>query len=84
MTQKQINRLSVLQRAKAPTPKFFKILKLIGLSLAGASASILAAPIEFPAIVTTIAGYVAVAGTVVTAVSQVTVEADSTETETKE
>lgn len=77
MTQKQIDQLSIVQRAKARTPKFFKILKFIGLSLAALGGSIIAAPVALPAIVTTIAGYVAVAGSVATAVSSVTVEGDT-------
>jgi hypothetical protein len=74
MKQSNINRMSVLARAAAPTPQFFRILKIIGLTLAAASGTLLAAPVALPAIVTTVAGYVAVAGTVATAVSQVTVE----------
>lgn len=74
MKQDDIDNFSILERAAAPTPRFFKILKVIGLTLAAASGTLLAAPIALPAIVTTIAGYVAVASTVVTAVSQVTVE----------
>ena len=74
MKQDDIDNFSILERAAAPTPRFFRILKVIGLTLAAASGTLLAAPIALPAIVTTIAGYVAVASTVVTAVSQVTVE----------
>jgi hypothetical protein len=74
MKQSDINNMSVLERALAPTPRFFRILKVIGLTLAAASGTLLAAPVALPAIITTIAGYVAIAGTVVTAVSQVTVE----------
>jgi hypothetical protein len=74
MTQTQIDQLSLTQRAAAPTPKFFRVLRTIGLALAAISGTVLAAPVALPAIVSTIAGYVAVAGTVVTAVSQVTVE----------
>ena len=74
MQQHEIDGLSILERAALPTPRFFRILKVIGLTLAAASGTLLAAPIALPAIVTTIAGYVAVASTVVTAVSQVTVE----------
>ncbi len=74
MKQNQLDNLSILQRAAAPTPKFFRILKIIGLTLAAASGTLLAAPVALPAIVTSIATYVAVASTVVTAVSQVTVE----------
>ena len=74
MEQHEIDGLTILERAAAPTPRFFRILKVIGLTLAAASGTLLAAPVALPAIVTTIAGYVAVASTVVTAVSQVTVE----------
>jgi hypothetical protein len=74
MNQTQLDQLSLLERAVAPTPKLFRILRLIGLTLAAASGALLAAPVALPAIVTTVAGYVAIAGTVATAVSQVAVE----------
>lgn len=76
MKQTKIDNLSIMERAAAPTPKFFRILKVIGLTLAAASGTLLAAPVALPAIITTIASYVAVASTVVTAVSQVTVDSD--------
>ena len=62
--------MNIVQRIKAPTPKFFRVLRTIGLALAAASGSLLAAPVALPVAVITIAGYVAVAGSVVTAVSQ--------------
>jgi hypothetical protein len=74
MTQQQLDRLSIKDRMLLPTPQLFKILKVIGLTLAAASGVLLAAPVALPAIVTTIAGYIATAGLVATAVSQVTVE----------
>ena len=64
----------IINRAKAPTPKFFKVLRTVGLALAAVGGTILAAPIALPAIVTTIGGYVAVAGGVISAVSQLTTE----------
>lgn len=67
----------ILNRAKAPTPKFFKVLRTVGLALAAAGGTILAAPIALPAIVTTIGGYVAVAGGVLSAASQLTTTDDS-------
>lgn len=66
--------MNVVQRAKAPTPKFFKILRTIGLALLAVSGSIIAAPVALPAVVVTIAGYSAVAGGVISAVSQITVK----------
>lgn len=67
----------IINRAKAPTPKFFKVLRTVGLALAAVGGTILAAPIALPAIVTTIGGYVAVAGGVLSAVSQLTTTDDS-------
>ncbi len=67
----------IIHRAKAPTPKFFKVLRNIGLALAAVGGTILAAPIALPTIVTTIGGYVVVAGGVVSAVSQLTTKKDA-------
>ena len=64
----------IVERAKAPTPKFFKVLRTIGLAMATLGGTILAAPVALPVIITTIGGYVAVAGGVLSAVSQLTVD----------
>ena len=65
--------MKVVERIKAPTPKFFKILRSIGLALLAISGTIVAAPIVLPVTVVTVAGYMAVAGGVISAVSQLTV-----------
>ncbi|WP_417200020.1 hypothetical protein [Bizionia sp.] len=65
--------MNVVERYKKPTPKFFKILRNIGIALATAGGAIIAAPVSIPAIVITIATYMTVAGTVATAVSQAVV-----------
>ncbi len=59
---------------KAPTPKFFRVLRNIGLALAAAGGALLAAPVALPAVIITVAGYVTVAGGVMTAVSQSAVD----------
>jgi uncharacterized membrane protein HdeD (DUF308 family) len=66
--------MNVIKRAKAPTPKFFRILRAIGLALLAISASVIAAPVVLPVAVVSIAGYIAVAGGVISAVSQITVD----------
>ena len=66
--------MEFIERAQAPTPKFFKILRTIGLALLAVSGAILTAPVALPVVVVTIAGYTAVAGGVLSAVSQVTVD----------
>jgi ABC-type xylose transport system permease subunit len=69
--------MNVVNRLVSPTPSFFQKLRNIGLVLAALSAAIIAAPIALPTIVVTVAGYLAVAGTVLGAVSQITIPADT-------
>lgn len=66
----------VIERAAAPTPKFFKKLRNIGLALAAIATTIVAAPVALPAVVIKIAGYLAVAGGIAGAVSQTAVEGE--------
>jgi len=65
--------MNLVDRALAPTPSFFQKLRNIGLALAAISAAIIASPVSLPAIVVTVAGYLAVAGSVLGAVSQITI-----------
>ena len=71
--------MNIVQRMKAPTPKFFRVLRTIGLALVAASGALLTAPIALPAAVVTVAGYLAVAGTVATAVSQTAIPKEEDE-----
>ena len=66
----------IINRAKAPTPKFFKVLRNIGLALVAVGGTILAAPVALPVVVMSIGGYLVVAGGVVSAVSQLTTNKD--------
>lgn len=66
----------IVNRAKAPTPKFFKVLRSLGLTLATVGGAVLAAPILLPAAAISIAGYLAVAGGVLTAASQLSITDD--------
>jgi hypothetical protein len=68
--------MNLLERAVSPTPPFFQKLRNIGLALAAISAAIMTFPVALPAIVTTIAGYLAVTGSVLSGVSQVTIPED--------
>ena len=65
--------MKIIERYQKPTPKFFRILRNIGIALATAGGAIIAAPISIPATIITIATYMTVAGTVATAVSQAVV-----------
>ncbi len=71
MKEKEKN---LVERIISPTPKFFQKLRNIGLILGAASAVILGSPVALPAAVVTTAGYLAVAGGVITAVSQTAVQ----------
>lgn len=59
---------------KAPTPKWFKVLRNIGIGLAAAGGALMAAPIALPVAITTLAGYLLVTGTTIGAVAQSVVE----------
>ena len=69
--------MNVVERTKSPTPKFFRVLRSIGLALLGLSGSVIAAPVVLPTVVVSVAGYLAVAGGVLSAVSQMTVDDDA-------
>lgn len=65
--------MNIVERYKKPTPKFFRLLRNIGIALATAGGAIIAAPVTLPALVVSVATYMTVAGTVATAVSQAVV-----------
>jgi len=67
----------VMRRMRKPTPPFFKKLRNIGLVVAGIAGAIATAPIALPAAVTSIAGYLTVAGSIASAVSQLTTREES-------
>lgn len=67
---------NIFQRVNAPTPKFFKKLRNIGLALAAIAGTVIAAPIALPAIVIKVAGYMVVAGGVLSGASQTAVEGE--------
>ena len=65
---------TVMNRMQQETPKFFRKLRDAGIILAAISAALLTTPVALPAIVIKIAGYLAVAGSVMGAVSQAAVK----------
>ena len=64
----------IVHRVQAPTPKFFKTIRTIGLTLAAIGGAVIAAPIALPVGLVSAAGYLVVAGGVLSAVSQVTLK----------
>lgn len=77
--------MNILDRYKKPTPKFFRILRNIGLAMVASGGAILAAPIVMPALLVTIATYTTVIGTVISSISQAVVsDKDNSEEPLKE
>ena len=66
----------LIDRIQSPTPKFFKKVRNIGLTLAAIAGTIVAAPVALPAVLVKIAGYLAVASGVAGALSQTAVEGE--------
>ena len=66
--------MELIRRIMEPTPKIFKKLRTIGIALAAAGGAVIAAPVALPTSLVTAAGYMMVAGTVMSAVSQVAVD----------
>lgn len=66
--------MNVLERVQAPTPKFFKVLRSVGIIVATIGGVILTAPIALPAALISVGGYLTVAGGVISAISQITVD----------
>lgn len=62
--------MSIIERFTAPTPKFFRVLRNIGLCLAATGGVLIAAPVAIPSSLVTIGGYLIVAGSVATSICQ--------------
>ena len=79
------NSLNLIERVSAPTPKWFKIIRNIGITLTAVGGAILAAPVAIPATIVTVAGYVMLGGTIATAIAQTAMQTeDDKEKEVKE
>lgn len=62
--------MDIFERMERPTPRFFRRLRNIGLVLTAIGGAIVAGPNVLPAVLMEIAGYLIVAGTVASVVSQ--------------
>jgi len=65
--------MNLLERVKAPTPKFWKQMRGVMITIGAISGAIIAAP-GLPAVVVTLATYGLTVGSVGAALSQMTVE----------
>lgn len=66
--------MSIRQRWSAKTPKFWKKVQKVAITLGAVAGVLIAAPITLPAAVVTVASYAITAGTVAATLSQLTVE----------
>lgn len=65
--------MTIKERMVSPTPKFFRKVRNAALVMGAISSVILTAPVGLPAGLVTIAGYLAVASGIASALSQATI-----------
>lgn len=66
--------MNVIERMEKPTPKFFRVLRSIGIGLTAVGGALMTAPVALPAALISMAGYLVVGGTVATIVSQTVIK----------
>ena len=66
--------MSIKQRWSAKTPKFWKKVQKVAITIGAIAGVIIAAPITLPVAVVTVAAYAITVGTVAATLSQLTVE----------
>ena len=68
--------MNVVDRALAPTPKWFKVLRTIGIALASVGGAIIASPVALPVGLVSAAGYLVLGGSIISVVSQTAVTSE--------
>ena len=68
--------MNLVERALAPTPKWFKILRTVGIALATIGGTIIAAPVVLPVGLVSAAGYLVLGGSIISVVSQTAVKSE--------
>jgi hypothetical protein len=64
----------IMNRLQQPTPPFFQKVRNIGLVIAAVGTSIIAAPVALPVLLVNVAGYLVVAGGVMSTLGQIAVK----------
>ena len=70
------NNLNLADRVMAPTPKWFRIVRNVGLALSAVGGVLVAAPVALPAAMISVGGYLLLGGTLLGAVSQTAVSSE--------
>lgn len=73
------NNLNLIDRITSPTPKWFKIIRNVGITLTAVAGVIIASPVALPSVVVTVAGYVLLGGSVASAIAQTAMQSDKNE-----
>ena len=71
---KKANEMDLMERLKAPTPDFFQKLRTIGIVVGIIGGALATAPVSLPAGIVALSGYLITAGTIITTISQITVD----------
>ena len=70
------NKMNLAERVLAPTPKWFKILRTVGIALASVGGIIIASPVALPVGIVSTAGYLILGGSIISVVSQTGVKTE--------
>ena len=70
------NKMNLAERVLAPTPKWFKILRTVGIALASVGGIIIASPVALPVGIVSAAGYLILGGSIISVVSQTGVKSE--------
>ena len=68
--------MNLAERVLAPTPKWFKILRTVGIALASVGGIIIASPVALPVGLVSAAGYLILGGSIISVVSQTGVKTE--------
>ena len=70
------NNMNLIERIKAPTPKWFKIIRNISIVLASIGGIIIAAPVALPVGLVSVAGYLVLGGSIISVISQTGIQSE--------
>ena len=70
------NKMNLVERIQAPTPKWFKVLRTVGIALASIGGIIVASPVALPVGLVSAAGYLILGGSIISVVSQTGVNSE--------
>ncbi|WP_027376218.1 hypothetical protein [Kaistella palustris] len=67
---------NLLSRLAAPTPKWFRLIRNLGLAFSAIGGTLAASPVVLPAALVTFGGYLLLGGTLIGAVSQTAIKSE--------